>query len=74
MKVSGYFGDIMSDDWDEIRRLASDLQRAQLSGSIQKLSERNCIEIVNKLVQTNLLEVLHTADGREYLTTQHLQR
>lgn len=41
----------MSDDWDEIRRLAADLQRAQLSGSIQRLSERNCIEIVTKLVK-----------------------
>jgi len=27
-------------DWDEIRKLAADLQRAQLSGSISKLSER----------------------------------
>lgn len=27
-------------DWDEIRKLAADLQRAQLSGSVQKLSER----------------------------------
>jgi len=27
-------------DWEEIRKLAADLQRAQLSGSVQKLSER----------------------------------
>jgi hypothetical protein len=61
-------------DWDEIRRLAADLQRAQLGGSIQKLSERNCIEIVSRLVGLNALEVLYTADGKEYLTPQQLQR
>jgi hypothetical protein len=37
-------------DWEEIRRLAADFQRAQLAGSAQKLSERNCIEIVTKLI------------------------
>jgi hypothetical protein len=30
--------------------LAADFQRAQLAGSAQKLSERNCIEIVTKLI------------------------
>ena len=64
----------MSTDWDEIRRLAADLQRAQLSGSVQKLSERNCIEIVTRLVGLNILEVIYTADGKEYLTPQQLQR
>ena len=64
----------MSQDWEEIRRLAADLQRAQLSGSIQKLSERNCIEIVSRLLKLNLLEVIYTADGKEYLTPQQLQR
>jgi len=33
----------MTSEWDEIRKLAADLQRAQLSGSIQKLSER-CVD------------------------------
>ena len=47
----------MSSDWDEIRRLAADLQRAQLSGSIQKLSERNCVEIVSRLCDLGLVEV-----------------
>ena len=64
----------MGDDWDEIRRLAADLQRAQLSGSLQRLSENNCIEIVTKLMGLNLLDVVYTADGKEYITPQHLQR
>lgn len=37
-------------DWDEIKRLAADFQRAQLSSTAHKLSERNCIEVVNKLI------------------------
>ena len=61
-------------DWDEIQRLAADLQRAQLSTSSQKLSERNCIEIVNKLVQTGLLDIIYTSDGKEYITPKQLQR
>ena len=61
-------------DWDEIQRLAADLQRAQLSSSSQKLSERNCIEIVNKLVQTGLLDIIYTSDGKEYITPKQLQR
>ena len=91
----------MSSDWDEIQRLAADLQRAQLSGAVQKLSERNCVEIVSRLCELGLVEVgtlkgirfenpayppsklpiflclcqvLHTNDGREYLTPQQLQR
>ena len=61
-------------DWDEIQRLAADLQRAQLSSASQKLSERNCIEIVNKLVETGLLDIIYTSDGKEYITPKHLQR
>lgn len=64
----------MSADWDEIRRLAADLQRAQLSGSVQRLSERNCIELVAKLVANHMLEIIYTTDGKEYLTPQHLQQ
>ncbi|XP_019617876.1 PREDICTED: E3 UFM1-protein ligase 1-like [Branchiostoma belcheri] len=36
------------------------------------LSERNLIEIVNVLVESRLLEVVYTADGREYLTPQQV--
>ena len=64
----------MSEDWDEIRRLAADLQRAQLSGAVQKLSERNCVEIISRLIKLQQLEVIYTADGKEYLTPQQLQR
>ncbi|XP_066999780.1 E3 UFM1-protein ligase 1 homolog [Anabrus simplex] len=61
-------------DWDEVKRLAADFQRAQLSSTIQRLSERNCIEIVNKLIELKLLDVIFTNDGKEYITPQQLTR
>ncbi|XP_071497696.1 E3 UFM1-protein ligase 1-like [Diadema antillarum] len=57
-----------SAEWEEVRRLAKDFQRAQLSSASQKLSERNCIEIVNKLIEAKSIEVIYTLDGKEYLT------
>lgn len=59
-------------DWDEIKRLAEDLQRVQLTTSAQKLSEQNCVEIVNLLLQNKSIELLFTDDGKEYLTPQQL--
>ena len=61
-------------DWEEIKRLAADFQRAQLSTTAHKLSERNCIEIVNKLVSLGLLEIIYTIDGKEYVTPNQLER
>uniref|UniRef100_A0A182W7K3 E3 UFM1-protein ligase 1 homolog n=1 Tax=Anopheles minimus TaxID=112268 RepID=A0A182W7K3_9DIPT len=61
-------------DWDEIKRLAADFQKAQLSTSLQRLSERNCIEIVRLLIEKGLIDVIYTNDGKEYLTQDHLQQ
>jgi len=61
-------------DWEEIRRLAADFQRAQLAGSVQKLSERNCVELVTKLIELKLIDVIYTTDGKEYLTYQQLNK
>ena len=59
-------------DWDEIKRLASDFKRIQHTASSIKLSERNCIEIINKLIQKELLSVYFTSSGREYITPEYL--
>ncbi|KAL7889130.1 hypothetical protein AOLI_G00041040 [Acnodon oligacanthus] len=61
-------------DWEEIRRLAADFQRAQFADSAQRLSERNCIEIVAKLVLEKKLDVVHTLDGKEYITPPQICR
>ncbi|XP_070394559.1 E3 UFM1-protein ligase 1 isoform X2 [Dermacentor albipictus] len=64
----------MATDWEEVKRLAADFQRAQLSTSVQRLSERNCIEIVRKLIELKLIDVVFTNDGKEYITPKHLQK
>nr|KAG5700237.1 hypothetical protein BaRGS_007610 [Batillaria attramentaria] len=61
-------------DLDEVRRLAAEFQRVQLTSAKQKLSERNVVELVTKLVELKLVEVLYTSDGKEYLTPQHLTK
>ena len=67
-----YFDTMTSNDWNEIKRLAADFQRAQLTTSIQKLSERNCIEIITKLIEEHLLEVIYTTDAKEFITPKQL--
>ncbi|TRY68005.1 hypothetical protein DNTS_007254 [Danionella cerebrum] len=64
----------MAAEWEEIRRLAADFQRAQFAETVQRLSERNCIEIVAKLVEEKSLEVVHTLDGKEYVTPAQISR
>jgi hypothetical protein len=61
-------------DWEEVKRLAADFQRAQLSSTSHKLSERNCVELVQKLINLGLIDVIYTTDGREYLTPSELEK
>ncbi|KAK1170199.1 E3 UFM1-protein ligase 1-like [Acipenser oxyrinchus oxyrinchus] len=64
----------MDADWEEIRRLAADFQRAQFADTVQRLSERNCIEIVAKLIAEKQIDVVHTLDGKEYITPSQISR
>lgn len=59
-------------DWDEIKKLAADFQRTQASDTLQKISERNCIDIVKKLTDLNLIELIYTCDGKQFITPSHL--
>lgn len=61
-------------DWEEVKKLAADFQRTQAASSLQRLSERNCIDLVKKLVQLKLIDVIFTCDGKEYVTPEHLVR
>lgn len=42
--------------------------------SLFRLSERNCIEIITKLVQEKKLDVVHTLDGKEFITPAQISR
>eukprot|EP00053_Salpingoeca_punica_P013503 m.122155 g.122155 ORF g.122155 m.122155 type:complete len:774 (-) comp16218_c1_seq2:130-2451(-) len=59
---------------DDIRALQEELQRAQRSGSLVRLSERNCVQLVQKLLDMGLIELLYTTDGKQYLTPAQLER
>ena len=61
-------------EWQEIQQLAADFRRIQETESAHKLSERNCIEVVNRLIEMGLVEVVYTLDGKEYVTPQQLER
>ncbi|KAL5232832.1 hypothetical protein ACI65C_000242 [Semiaphis heraclei] len=63
-----------SSDWNEVKLLAADFQRIQLTTSSQRLGERNCVEIVAKLISAKLLDVVFTTDGKEYVTPVHLTK
>ena len=58
---------------DEILALQQELARVQSAPSTFKLSEPNVIEVVQKLVELGLLEVLFTTNGKEYLTPKQLR-
>ena len=49
-------------------------KQVQSKQTIQKLSERNCVEIIMKLLEIKLIQVIFTSNGREYLTPKQLER
>ncbi|KAL3152351.1 hypothetical protein ABBQ32_001414 [Trebouxia sp. C0010 RCD-2024] len=55
--------------------LQAALQTVQNEKSAIKLSDRNVVELVNKLQECGLLggDLLHTVNGREYVTADHLK-
>ena len=57
-------GHTVMSSWAEIRRLQAALDEVQASSTSHKLSERNCIEVVSKLVEMGLVSVLYTLDGK----------
>lgn len=61
-------------DWGEIRQLQAELERVQTTSTAFKLSEANCVEIVKRLTEMKLLNVLFTVDGKEYVHPDHLER
>ena len=73
--LSGLFSEeVVMSDWAEVHRLASDFQRLQATTTAHRLSERNCVELVTRLVEQGLVEVIYTQDGKEYVTPERLER
>ncbi|CEF65333.1 E3 UFM1-protein ligase 1 [Strongyloides ratti] len=60
--------------WADIQKLANELQIAQNIEGVKKLSDTNVIEIVSKLRNLSLIDIIFTNDGKEYVTKKHLQK
>uniref|UniRef100_A0A0N4ZNS8 E3 UFM1-protein ligase 1 homolog n=1 Tax=Parastrongyloides trichosuri TaxID=131310 RepID=A0A0N4ZNS8_PARTI len=59
--------------WADIQKLAAELQLAQNIESEKKLSDVNVIEIVSKLRDLRMIDIVFTGDGKEYVTRKHLK-
>uniref|UniRef100_A0A0N5ABY3 E3 UFM1-protein ligase 1 homolog n=1 Tax=Syphacia muris TaxID=451379 RepID=A0A0N5ABY3_9BILA len=62
----------MPTTWADIQRLAADLQRVQLTEGSKRISEKNCVEIMSRLLATKAVDIVFTTDGRAYVTKKHL--
>jgi hypothetical protein len=60
--------------WAELRDLQAAFLNLQLTETANKLSERNCVELINLLVKEGLLNVIYTTDGKDIITEQRLIR
>uniref|UniRef100_A0A0D9WC36 E3 UFM1-protein ligase 1 homolog n=1 Tax=Leersia perrieri TaxID=77586 RepID=A0A0D9WC36_9ORYZ len=59
----------------ELLELQRQLEAAQSARSSVRLSERNVVELVQKLQERGVIdfELLHTSSGKEYITSDHLK-
>lgn len=57
---------------DEILALQRELAVAQQTSTTQRLSDRNCVELVQKLQTLKLISLIFTRCGKEYLTPARL--
>lgn len=54
--------------------LQAQFKQVQQKAASNRLSERNCVEVIMKLIDLGLLKVIFTLSGREYLTHEELER
>jgi len=59
---------------DAIRELQRQLAKAQEVSNVKKISERNCIDLVQKLIELDRVKLVHTTSGKEWLTPEQLDR
>ena len=58
---------------DELLALQKELAAVQSAPSVFRLAEPNVVEVMMKLAEFGLIEVLHTSNGKEYLTPKQLR-
>ena len=60
--------------WAEVRQLQEELYNVQLEATKNKLSERNCVAVIQRLIGLGWLEVVFSCDGKEYITPKQLEK
>jgi hypothetical protein len=62
----------MDDELSELANMFSSLQEQETR---MRLSEANCVELINKLTRSGVLDqLIYTLDGSEYVTVQQLEK
>lgn len=59
---------------EELKKLRAQLMQVQKKQSTQRLTDRNIVDIVNKLVDNFSLNLVFTLSGKEYLTPKRLEQ
>jgi hypothetical protein len=59
---------------DALEQLRKQFMAVQQQTAAKKLSERTCVQIVTKLIESGQLDVLYTMNGKEYVTPERLKR
>eukprot|EP01016_Furgasonia_blochmanni_P004022 TRINITY_DN11566_c0_g1_i2.p1 TRINITY_DN11566_c0_g1~~TRINITY_DN11566_c0_g1_i2.p1 ORF type:complete len:731 (+),score=270.76 TRINITY_DN11566_c0_g1_i2:89-2194(+) len=59
---------------EEILALQRKLAEVQETSNLHRLSDRNIVEIMDKIMKNYDLKLLYTEDGKEYLTPDYLER
>jgi len=58
----------------DLKALQQQFREVQQRGPSMKLSEHSCVEVIQQLVKMGLLKVFFTADGKEFLTPERLEK
>ncbi len=55
----------------ELQKKLKDIQKEEI---LHKLSDRNIVELIQKLLKNEEFKVIHTTNGKEYLTPEQVQK
>lgn len=57
----------------ELQRQLKEIQQTSTNAA-HKLNERNIVDIIRMIQERNLVQLIYTSDGKEYLTNEQLER
>jgi hypothetical protein len=59
---------------EEVKRLREAFMRIQTAELVQKITESQCVEILTKLRELRLIEIIPSVDGKEFVTPDRLHQ